>query len=56
MCVNDVVRAASCDLYLHAGDSALLISGKGVDEMESKLSYELGHAIVTNIAISCSHI
>ena len=28
--VNDMVRVISCDLYLYADDSALLVSGKDI--------------------------
>lgn len=39
--VNDMERAVSCKLLLYADDSALLISGKSVQDIELKLSMEL---------------
>jgi len=39
--VNDMSKATSCDLYLYADDSALLVSGCNVNEIEEKLSLEL---------------
>ena len=36
--VNDVESAVDCDLLLYADDSALLIRGKNIIDMEQKLS------------------
>ena len=40
--VNDTKAAVQCKLLLYAGDSALLVSGKDVLEIERILSVELG--------------
>ena len=40
--VNDMKAAVKCKLLLYADDSALLVSGKDVSEVERTLSMELG--------------
>ena len=39
--VNDMESAVDCDLLLYADDSALLIRGKNIIDIEQKLSEEL---------------
>ena len=39
--VNDMERAVDCKLLLYADDSALLVSGKSVTDIENQLSTEL---------------
>ncbi len=39
--VNDMPSSVSCDLMLYADDSALIVSGKIVQAIETKLSQEL---------------
>ena len=39
--VNDMERAVGCKLFLYAYDSALLVSGRSVQEIEPSLSREL---------------
>ena len=39
--VNDMSNAVKCDLMLYADDSALIVNGKSVHEIESKLCNEL---------------
>ena len=39
--VNDMKLAVGCDLLLYADDSALLIRGKSITDIEQKLSEEL---------------
>ncbi len=41
MYVNDMERAVNCKLLLYADDSALLVSGRSVEEIESRLTREL---------------
>ena len=39
--INDMERATNCDLCLYADDSALIVSGKNVSEIEEDLSRNL---------------
>lgn len=39
--VNDMSTSVSCDLFLYADDSALMVSGKSVRDIESQLCKEL---------------
>lgn len=39
--VNDMAGSVNCDLFLYADDSAIIVNGKDVYEIESKLSAEL---------------
>ena len=39
--VNDMVQSVTCDLYLYADDSALVVSGKSPADIEFRLSQEL---------------
>lgn len=39
--VNDMSSSVQCDLYLYADDSALVISGRTVEAVESRLAKEL---------------
>ena len=39
--VNDMCSAVNCKLLLHADDSALIVPGKHVKEIELKLTKEL---------------
>ena len=41
--VNDMQSAVSCKLLLYADDSALLVSGRDVDYIQTKLGNDLGH-------------
>ncbi len=41
--VNDMERAVRCKLLLYADDSALLVSGRSVKEIETELSSELSN-------------
>ena len=45
--VNDMKAAVKCKLLLYADDSALLVSGKDVSEVERTLSMELGAVTVS---------
>ena len=41
--VNNMKAVVNCELLLYADDSALLVSGKDVDNIESLLSEELSN-------------
>ena len=41
--VNDMISAVNCELFLYADDSALVVSGKSVKDIQDTLSYELGN-------------
>ena len=45
---NDMVRSVNCDLYLYADDSALLVSGKKVSQIEAAFEwkYDISQAVV----------
>jgi hypothetical protein len=49
--VNDMVDVVHCDLFLYADDSALVVRGRNINEIESKLENEINAVskwLVTN--------